>query len=37
MRLLLSCALILTSACAMADDKTLKLYNWADYFAPDTL
>lgn len=37
MRLLLSCALILTSACATADDKTLKLYNWADYFAPDTL
>ena len=37
MKRLLSCALILTSACAVADDKTLKLYNWADYFAPDTL
>ena len=33
MKRLLSCALILTSACAVADDKTLKLYNWADYFA----
>ncbi|WP_026136630.1 extracellular solute-binding protein [Pseudomonas sp. CBZ-4] len=37
MKILLSCALLLTSACASADDKTLKLYNWADYFAADTL
>lgn len=37
MRRLLNCALILVSACVLADDKTLKLYNWADYFAPDTL
>ena len=37
MKRFLSCALILTSACATADDKTLKLYNWADYFAVDTL
>lgn len=28
---------MLTSACALADDKTLRLYNWADYFAADTL
>lgn len=37
MKILLSCALLLTSACVSADDKTLKLYNWADYFAADTL
>ena len=37
MKRLLSCALIMTSVCASADDKTLKLYNWADYFAVDTL
>lgn len=28
---------MLSAACASADDKTLKLYNWADYFAADTL
>jgi len=37
MKRLLSCALIMTSVCASAEDKTLKLYNWADYFAADTL
>ena len=37
MKTLLSCTLMLAAACASADDKTLKLYNWADYFAPDTL
>ncbi|NVZ52596.1 extracellular solute-binding protein [Pseudomonas sp. B6002] len=37
MKRLLSCVLMLTSACALADDKTLRLYNWADYFAADTL
>lgn len=34
---LLSCVMVLTAVCASADDKTLKLYNWADYFAADTL
>ncbi|WP_448651717.1 extracellular solute-binding protein [Pseudomonas fluorescens] len=37
MKLFLSCALALTCIGASADDKTLKLYNWADYFATDTL
>lgn len=37
MKLLLSCALALTCIGASAEEKTLKLYNWADYFAADTL
>lgn len=37
MKRLLSCALIMTSVCVSAEEKTLKLYNWADYFAADTL
>jgi len=37
MKLLLSCTLMLTATCVSAEDKTLKLYNWADYFAADTL
>ena len=37
MKRLLTCTLMLTVSCAWADDKTLKLYNWADYFAADTL
>jgi putrescine transport system substrate-binding protein len=37
MKTILACTLMLTAACASADDKTLKLYNWADYFAADTL
>lgn len=37
MKLLLSCTLMLTGTCVSAEDKTLKLYNWADYFAADTL
>ena len=37
MKRLLICALIMTSVYASAEDKTLKLYNWADYFAADTL
>ena len=41
-RTLLLCSLSLTlgalaSTAQAADDKTLKLYNWADYFAEDTL
>ena len=37
MKRLLIGTLMLSAACASADDKTLKLYNWADYFAADTL
>jgi len=37
MKLLLTCTLMLTATCVAAEDKTLKLYNWADYFAADTL
>ena len=37
MKLLLTCTLMLTATCVVAEDKTLKLYNWADYFAADTL
>jgi putrescine transport system substrate-binding protein len=37
MKRLLICTLVLSATCASADDKTLKLYNWADYFAADTL
>ncbi|MGY2400621.1 extracellular solute-binding protein [Pseudomonas sp. SDO5271_S396] len=37
MKRLLSCVLMLASAGALAEDKTLRLYNWADYFAADTL
>lgn len=37
MKPLLICTLMLSATCACADDKTLKLYNWADYFAADTL
>ena len=41
-RTLLLCSLSLTlgalaSTAQAAEDKTLKLYNWADYFAEDTL
>lgn len=34
MKRLLSCALIMTSVCALAEDKTLKLYNWAWVMSP---
>lgn len=37
MKRLLTCTLMLTATCVAAEDKTLKLYNWADYFAADTL
>ncbi|WP_426134840.1 extracellular solute-binding protein [Pseudomonas sp. PWP3-1b2] len=37
MKFLLTCTLMLTAVCASADEKILKLYNWADYFAADTL
>lgn len=30
-------ALLLGLAVAQAEEKVLRLYNWADYFAPDTL
>lgn len=34
---LLAATLVSTQARAEAEDKTLRLYNWADYFAADTL
>ncbi len=36
-RLVLLAALILSSLAHAAEEKVLNLYNWSDYFAPDTL
>ena len=36
-RLVLLAALLLSPLAHAAEEKVLNLYNWSDYFAPDTL